>query len=159
MDGWPWSTTAHATDVVERQVTVEYAGRGLTYDSEGTNRNVNVGIPTLAGRLAANPVTPDDPNVLPGTTDTAAPDAPDGEQGAGFLWNGALKAGLTIRNYGFFIDIFGLIAHSSSSATARTQSKCRFNPARSWRRELAVGSKWPQRGTESIRDSVPISLI
>jgi DNA-binding beta-propeller fold protein YncE len=36
MDGWPWSTSAHATDVVERQVTVEYAGRGLTYDSEGT---------------------------------------------------------------------------------------------------------------------------
>ena len=104
MDGWPWSTAAHATDVVERQVTVEYAGRGLTYDSEGTNRNVNVGIPTLAGRLAANPLTPDDPNVLPGTTDTAAPDAADGEQGAGFLWNGALKAGLTIRNYGFFID-------------------------------------------------------
>jgi DNA-binding beta-propeller fold protein YncE len=104
MDGWPWSTAAHATDVVERQVTVEYAGRGLSYDSEGTNRNVNVGIPTLAGRLAANPLTPDDPDVLPGTTNTAAPDAADGEQGAGFLWNGALKAGLTIRNYGFFID-------------------------------------------------------
>ncbi|MFZ0962618.1 MAG: bifunctional YncE family protein/alkaline phosphatase family protein [Terriglobia bacterium] len=104
MDGWPWSTAAHATDVVERQVTVEYAGRGLSYDSEGTNRNVNIGIPTLAGRLAANPLSPDDPDVLPGTTNTAAPDAADGEQGAGFLWNGALKARLSIRNYGFFID-------------------------------------------------------
>src|SRR5208337_907105 len=51
-----------------------------------------------------NPLTPDDPDVLPGTTDTAAPDAADGEPGAGFLWNGALKAGLSIRNYGFFID-------------------------------------------------------
>jgi YVTN family beta-propeller protein len=104
MDGWPWSTAAHATDVVERQTSVEYAGRGLSYDSEGTNRNVNVGYPTLAQRLAANPLTPDDPNVLPGTMDTAAPDGPEGQVGAGFLWDGALRAGLTVRNYGFFID-------------------------------------------------------
>ena len=41
MDGWPWSTAAHAMDVVEQQTSVEYAGRGLSYDSEGTNRNVN----------------------------------------------------------------------------------------------------------------------
>ena len=105
MDGWPWSTSAHAPDVVERQVTVNYAGRGLTNDSEGTNRNVNVAYPTLAARLAANPLSPNDPDVLPGTTDTAAADAEDGEEGAGFLWNGALKAGLSIRNYGFFLDL------------------------------------------------------
>jgi DNA-binding beta-propeller fold protein YncE len=104
MDGWPWSTAAHATDVVERQTSVEYAGRGLSYDSEGTNRNVNVGYPTLAQRLAANPYSPNDPNVLPGTMDTAAPDGPEGQVGAGFLWDGALRAGLTVRNYGFFID-------------------------------------------------------
>jgi YVTN family beta-propeller protein len=104
MDGWPWSTAAHATDVVERQTSVEYAGRGLSYDSEGTNRNVNVGYPTLAQRLAANPLTPDDPNVLPGTMDTAAPDGPEGQVGAGFLWDAALRAGRTVRNYGFFID-------------------------------------------------------
>ena len=104
MDGWPWSTSAHALDVVERQTSVEYAGRGLSYDSEGTNRNVNVGYPTLAARLAANPYSPDDPDVLPGTTNTAAPDGPEGEQGAGFLWDAALRAGLTVRNYGFFLD-------------------------------------------------------
>jgi DNA-binding beta-propeller fold protein YncE len=104
MDGWPWSTSAHATDVVEKQTSVEYAGRGLTYDSEGTNRNVNVGYPTLAQRLAANPLSPDDPDVLPGTADTAAPDGPEGQEGAGFLWDGALRAGLSIRNYGFFVD-------------------------------------------------------
>jgi len=104
MDGWPWSTSAHATDVVERQTSVEYAGRGLSYDSEGTNRNVNIGYPTLAQRLAANPLSPNDPDALPGTTNTAAPDGPEGQQGAGFLWDGALRAGLTIRNYGFFID-------------------------------------------------------
>ncbi len=104
MDGWPWSTSARAPDVVEKQTSVEYAGRGLTYDSEGTNRNVNVGIPTLAGRLAANPLTPDDPNVLPGTTDTAAPDGPDDEVNTGYLWDQAKRAGLSLRNYGFFID-------------------------------------------------------
>jgi len=104
MDGWPWSTSAHATDVVERQTSVEYAGRGLSYDSEGTNRNVNVSYPTLAGRLAANPLTPNDPDVLPGTADVAAPDGPKGQEGAGFLWDAALRAGLTLRNYGFFID-------------------------------------------------------
>ncbi|MFZ3210064.1 MAG: hypothetical protein WA188_00975 [Terriglobales bacterium] len=104
MDGWPWSTSAHATDVVERQTSVEYAGRGLSYDSEGTNRNVNVAYPTLAERLAADPLTPDDPDVLPGTADVAAPDGPKGQEGAGFLWDAALRAGLTLRNYGFFID-------------------------------------------------------
>ena len=104
MDGWPWSTAAHATDVVERQTPVEYADRGLSDDSEGDNRNINVGYPTLAERRAANPNTPNDPNVLPGTADVAAPDGPEGQPGAGFLWDAALRAGLTVRNYGFFID-------------------------------------------------------
>jgi YVTN family beta-propeller protein len=104
MDGWPWSTSAHATDVVERQTSVEYAGRGLSYDSEGTNRNVNIGYATLAQRLQANPLTPDDPDVLPGAANAAAPDGPQHQQGTGFLWDAALRAGLTLRNYGFFID-------------------------------------------------------
>jgi YVTN family beta-propeller protein len=105
MDGWPWTTSARAPDVVERQVTVNYAGRGLTNDSEGTNRNVNVSYPSLAGRLAANPLTPNDPNVLPGTTDTPAPDGPNNELNTGYLWNDALRGGLSLRNYGFFIDL------------------------------------------------------
>jgi DNA-binding beta-propeller fold protein YncE len=105
MDGWPWSTSARAPDVVEKQTSVEYAGRGLTYDSEGTNRNINVGIPTLSGRLAADPLTPNDPDVLPGTTDTAAPDGPDDQENTGYLWDQAKRAGLSIRNYGFFIDL------------------------------------------------------
>jgi DNA-binding beta-propeller fold protein YncE len=111
MDGWPWSTAAHALDVVERQTPVEYANRGLGYDSEGTNRNINVSIPTIVAgvpdmlpRLEEDELTPDDPDVMAGTANIAAPDAPDGTQGAGFLWDGALRAGLTIRNYGMFID-------------------------------------------------------
>jgi len=111
MDGWPWSTAAHALDVVERQTPVEYAGRGLGYDSEGTNRNINVslptivhGVPTYLPRLVEDPVTPQDPDVMAGTANIAAPDAANGAQGAGFLWNSALSAGLTVRNYGMFID-------------------------------------------------------
>ena len=41
-DGWPWTTSARAPDVVEHQYPVAYAGRGLSLDSEGLNRNVNV---------------------------------------------------------------------------------------------------------------------
>jgi YVTN family beta-propeller protein len=105
MDGWPWSTAARAPDVVEKQTPVNYAGRGVSYDSEGTNRNVNVSYASLTQRLAANPVTPPDPDILPGITDTAAPDGPNNQINTGHLWDQALRAGLTVRNYGFFIDL------------------------------------------------------
>jgi len=44
-------------------------------------------------------------NQLPGHADVAAPDGPDDESGAGYLWDGALRSGLSVRNYGFFIDL------------------------------------------------------
>ena len=43
---------------------MNYAGRGLTYDWEGHNRNINVSKPTVAERKAINPNVPDDPDVL-----------------------------------------------------------------------------------------------
>jgi len=102
-DGWLWTTAAQAPDVVERQWPIAYALRGTSIESEGLNRNVNVAIP-IAGRPAADPLTPADPDLLPGPTDTAAPDGPDNEVNTGYLWNSALRAGLTVRNYGFFVD-------------------------------------------------------
>ncbi len=105
MDGWPWSVSARAPDTVEKQVTVNYANRGLSYDSEGTNRNINVGLPTLPARLSANPLNPQDPDLLPGTADAGGSDGPNGEPNGGYIWNAALRAGLTVRNYGFFIDL------------------------------------------------------
>ena len=104
-DGWPWSTSARAPDVIERQFPVAYAGRGLSLDSEGTNRSVNVALPTVKARQVANPLTPDDPDLLPGQTDVAAPDGPDNEVNTGYLWDAALRAKLTVRNYGFFVDL------------------------------------------------------
>ena len=104
-DGWPWSTSARTTDVIEKEIPPNYSGRGLDNDSEGTNRNTNVGIASTAARVAADPLTSADPDYLPGNANVAAPDSDDGEQGEGYLWNGALKAGLSVRDYGMFLDI------------------------------------------------------
>jgi YVTN family beta-propeller protein len=104
-DGWLWTTSAQAPDVVERQFPVAYAGRTLSLDSEGANRNVNVALATLAERQSADPFTSDDPDVLPGRADVSAPDGPNNEIDTGYLWDAALRAHLTVRNYGFFADM------------------------------------------------------
>jgi hypothetical protein len=107
-DGWPWSTSARAPDVIERQEMPFYAARGLSLDYDGLNRNVNVAIPTVAGRVAADNLTPPDGNLLPGTANTAAPDGEGPNNvlypGQGYLWDAANRAHLTIRDYGFFVD-------------------------------------------------------
>jgi DNA-binding beta-propeller fold protein YncE len=103
-NGWPWSTSARETDIGVKYIPMQYAGRGQTYDVEGTNRAVNVGIPTLAERRVADALTPDDPDDLPGTADVGAPDAHTGAQGRGHLWDSALRAHLSVRNYGFYVD-------------------------------------------------------
>ena len=56
-------------------------------------------------RLVANPDSPNDPDLLPGTADVSAPDSPDGAAGAGYLWDAARRRGLAVRNYGFFLDL------------------------------------------------------
>jgi DNA-binding beta-propeller fold protein YncE len=105
-DGWNWTTQAKSSVSAERAVPVIYGGRGtFTYDFEGTNRNINVGFGTVAERQAADPLNPSDPDVLPGRADVSAFDGPDGEKGAGYLWDAALRAHLSVRNYGFFIDL------------------------------------------------------
>src|SRR5207344_2465322 len=44
------------------------------------------------------------PDLLPGPRNEVELDGPDGEEGAGYIWNTALRAGKSVRNYGFFID-------------------------------------------------------
>jgi len=109
-DGWPWTTSARATDLIERQFPVTYAGRGLSLDG-GTNRSVNVALPNDGypgvTRQRANPLTPTDPDILAGYADVSAPDGPNSDEtevGKGCLWDSALRKGLTVRNYGFFLD-------------------------------------------------------
>jgi DNA-binding beta-propeller fold protein YncE len=107
-DGWNWSTAARGTDTLEKNVPVHYdSGHQLSYDFEGTNRNINVGLADVAARQADDSLTPADRDLLPGTADITAPDgpgAPGEEAGAGYLWDSALRAKLTLRNYGFFLD-------------------------------------------------------
>ncbi len=103
-DGWAWSTSAQCPDIIQHEYPVSYAFRALATEAEGANRNVDVGIPTLSQRIAANPLVPNDPDVVPGQTDVGAPDGPNDEINTGYLWDAALRAGLTVRNYGFFID-------------------------------------------------------
>jgi YVTN family beta-propeller protein len=107
-DGWNWSTSARGTDSLEKGVPVEYNGsHQLSYDYEGQNRGVNVGLGGLAERIKTSPQTPDDPNLLPGTADLIAPDGPGGpgeNAGAGYLWDSAVRSHVSMRNYGFFLD-------------------------------------------------------
>jgi YVTN family beta-propeller protein len=109
-NGWNWSTAARATDFVERTIPINYAGRGLGYDVEGVNRGINVGAGKVDDRIHGKLEDPD--NQLPGNADVAAPDGPEDETGAGYLWDSALRAHLTVRNYGFFSNL----AHYSSTA-------------------------------------------
>ncbi len=101
-NGWNWSTAARATDFVERTITMNYARRGLGYDVEGVNRGINVG---AAGTDRIHGKVEDADNELPGNGDVAAPDGPGDETGAGYLWDSALRAKLTVRNYGFFSNL------------------------------------------------------
>ncbi len=104
-NGWAWSTAARESDYGVKTIPLNYSGRGAGYDTEGENRNVNIALPSVAARQAANPNVPSDPDLLAGTANVAATDGPEGEVQQGYLWNSALRAGLTVRNYGFFCDL------------------------------------------------------
>jgi DNA-binding beta-propeller fold protein YncE len=114
-DGWNWSTAARATDVTERTIPLNYARRGLGYDVEGINRGINVGASSPADRNITTLEHPEDQ--LPGHADVAAPDGPQDETGAGYLWDSARRAKLSMRNYGFFIDL-GRYENSPASGPA-----------------------------------------
>jgi YVTN family beta-propeller protein len=131
-DGWGWSTYAETTDYNEKTIAVNYGngGNGVTYDAEGTNRLIGVGLPELAptpSQFTVRLTTLLDPTgssaILPGPKDVNAPfgsssytpapknddDASEGEDLSasavgGHLWDSALRANKTVRNYGFFID-------------------------------------------------------
>ncbi|HEY3412126.1 MAG TPA: alkaline phosphatase family protein [Armatimonadota bacterium] len=74
--GWNWSTSGMANEYTQRTVESNYAGRGRTYDWEGSNGGVAVD--------------------LMGINDVAA--AP-----GGYIWDAAIKHGVSLRNYGFFV--------------------------------------------------------
>ena len=103
-DGWQWSTAGRATDVNEQLTHTYYAAKGGSYDSEGTERNIVV-TGTKAERHAAHPQIAEDDDRLPGNRNAAEIDGPEDERGLGYLWDAAHRAGKSVRNYGFFLDL------------------------------------------------------
>ena len=99
--GWMWSTAARATDLSEKTTPVNYAGRGLAYESEEADRFIYPQ-QTLAERQATNPKLSTDPDLLAGSALLTAPDPEDDDRpNEGYLWDAAIRAGLSVRNYGF----------------------------------------------------------
>jgi YVTN family beta-propeller protein len=72
--GHNWSTAAYTSDYVEKVVPAQYGKRGRTYDYEGSNRDTLV----------------DDDD------DVASPST-------GYLWDLAVRKGISLRNYGEFV--------------------------------------------------------
>lgn len=115
--GWNWSTYARTTDYTEKSQSVLYGNagfNGLTYDYEGTNRNISLALPQLSSnsspintRLTGILDPTGQSSILPGNRDVSAPEG-DGDLGTdvvgGYLWDAALRAGKNVRNYGFFVD-------------------------------------------------------
>ena len=99
--GWTWSTAARATDLLEKTAPVNYARRGLAYEAEEADRFVYAQ-QTPGERHATNPKLSTDPDLLAGPALLTAPDPDDDDRpGQGFLWDAAIRAGLSVRNYGF----------------------------------------------------------
>jgi DNA-binding beta-propeller fold protein YncE len=80
---------------------VNYADRGLAYEAEEADRFIYPQ-QTPAERQATNPNLSKDPDLLAGPALLTAADPDDDDRpNAGFLWDAALRAGVTVRNYGF----------------------------------------------------------
>jgi YVTN family beta-propeller protein len=123
MDGWSWSLQGRVTntETITQQINYAFVNRGLSYESEGTNRNVPVNFGTVAERDAAggpagttnySNATASLPggtaNVLAGAGNHASSDAPFGMQ-KGYIFDAVLQAGGTVRNYGFLVNNIGSI--------------------------------------------------
>ena len=128
MDGWSWSLQGRVTDVETITQQIEYASvnRGLSYESEGTNRGLPVNFATVAERdavagkagtsnysllTASLPGGTD--NALTGTGNHASSDAPFADQG-GYIFRAVLQAGGTVRNYGMLVNNIGSIGTKSA---------------------------------------------
>src|SRR6185369_2053024 len=123
MDGWSWSMQGRVTntEALTQQINYAAVNRGLSYESEGSNRNVPVNWGSVAERDAASgpagttnystasaAVPGGSENLLTGTGNHASSDAPFAAQG-GYIFSAVLQAGGTVRNYGFLTSNVGSI--------------------------------------------------
>lgn len=125
MDGWSWTMRGRVTSTEEVTQQINYAGvnRGLSYESEGSNRNVPIGLAAAADRDAATKgsftslsasLPGGTANLLPGTADVAGTDSPYGVQ-KGHIFDAVLQAGLTVRNYGWQTNNIGPTTYSNGN--------------------------------------------
>jgi len=128
MDGWSWSLQGRVTNVetITQQINYAFVNRGLSYESEGTNRGVPVNFATVAARdaVAGKPGTTNysavtaglpggTANVLAGAGNHASSDAPDDAQG-GYIFRAVLQAGGTVRDYGMLVNNIGSIGSKTA---------------------------------------------
>jgi len=129
MDGWSWAMQGRVTntEAITQQINYAAVDRGLSYESEGANRNVPVNFGTVAERDAAagpggttnySAATAGLPggtaNLLAGAANHASTDAPFGFED-GYIFNAVLNAGRTVRNYGFLVNNIGSIANATAN--------------------------------------------
>ena len=97
-DGWTWSTQAMSNEYTQRNVPYEYSDRGRKFDFEGQTNDYPVG--GFPATLPDGKPASEDPRFKNG-----APAIPDvGAAPGGHIWDDALAAGITLRNYGFFMS-------------------------------------------------------
>jgi WD40 repeat protein len=109
-----------------QQINYAFVDRGLSYESEGANRNVPVNYATVAERdavagvagttnysIASAGLPGGTVNLLPGTGNHASSDAPFGIQD-GYIFNALLQAGGTVRDYGFLVNNIGSIGSKTA---------------------------------------------
>ena len=115
--GWNWVMQGHTNAFVEQTQPVDYGnsnGHGFTYDWQGIVKNINIGLPPTGGssifttRITGILDPSGSSTILPGTNDPSATEGADDlspHVNGGYIWEDALRHGLTARNYGWQIDL------------------------------------------------------
>ena len=131
MDGWSWVLQGRVTntEAITQQINYAAVDRGLSYESEGKNRNVPVNFAAVPLRDAAAGAVGTSKyseasaklpggtvNLLAGNGNHASADAPFGIQN-GYIFNAVLLAGGTVRNYGFLVNNIGSIGTIAAPIT------------------------------------------
>ncbi len=96
-DGWVWSTQGSANAYTVRNMPTQYSHRGRAFDFEGQNNGYITG--GFPAKDADGKPLADAPGFAGG-----APAIPDVAQSAPHLWDVARAAGVSYRNYGFYLS-------------------------------------------------------
>jgi YVTN family beta-propeller protein len=97
-DGWDWSTQGMVDAYVARNVPYNYGGRGRKFDFEGQNNGYVTG---------GYPADDDDDKPVSKEPEfrNGAPAIPDVANTGRNLWDTAKEAGISMRNWGFFLTV------------------------------------------------------